>query len=148
MEAAMRYTARIARQTELPNGRIHSASVTIRAAPYPGETKVVVADQVRRKLEEWFGLHFDHGLHCVSDARAQIAMANIAGEMPKVGRTNFYVEVVDAELDSGLDWQQSGWLLSMASMDAMVDYLLEIEQSKSQTGSHAEPHSWTPDFRQ
>lgn len=139
MDASKRYTARIVRRTELPNGRIHSASVSILAAPCPGETNVVVADPVLRKLAEWFGPHFDHGLHCVSDARAQIAMANIAGEMPFVGRTSFCVEVVDVELDSELDWQQSGWLLSMASMDAIAEYLLEFERWRSLTGDIAEP---------
>jgi hypothetical protein len=130
MADVQRFTARIARRTEV-NGRIHSASVTITAAPDPVETKVIVADDVVRKLREWFGAHFDHGLHCVKDAGAQIAMANVAGEMPLVGRTKFLVEVVDAELDSTLDWQRSGCLLSMASIDAMADYLREFERSGS-----------------
>jgi len=130
MNGLKRFTARIDRRTEV-NGRIHSASVTITAAPDPVETKVIVADNVAGKLREWFGTHFDHGFHCVRDAGAQIAMANVADEMPLVGRTKFLVEVVDAELDSTLDWQQSGYLLSMASMDAMADYLREFERSGS-----------------
>ena len=128
MDRLKRFTAHVARRAEL-NGRIQSASVTITAAPNTGETRVVVADSVLQKLRGWFGEHVDHGLHCIADARAQIAMANVAGEMPLVGRTKFLVEVVDAELDSTLDWQTSGWLLSMASMDAMADYLREFERS-------------------
>jgi hypothetical protein len=130
MDGLKRITARVARRTEL-NGRIHSASVTITAVPDPDETKVVVADSVREKLRGWFGEHLDHGLHCVADARAQIAMANTAGEMPLVGRTKFLVEVVDAELDSTLDWQNSGYLLSMASLDDMAEYLRKFERSGS-----------------
>jgi hypothetical protein len=130
MHGLKRHTGRVARRTEL-NGRIQSASVTIMAAPNPAETKVVVADSVLQKLRGWFGQHLGHGLHCVADAGAQVAMAKVAGEMPLVGRTEFLVEVVDAELDSTLDWQESGWLLSMASIDAMAEYLREFEQSRS-----------------
>jgi hypothetical protein len=130
MDGLKRFTGRVARKTEL-NGRIQSASVTITAAPNPVETKVVVAETVVQKLREWFGQHYDHGLHCVSDAGAQVAMANVAGEMPLVGRTKFLVEVVEAELDSTAGWQRSGYLLSMASMDAMADFLREFEEQGS-----------------
>jgi hypothetical protein len=132
MEAAKPYTARITRRTELPNGRVHTTSVTLHAAPCLGETQVLLAEGVLRKLETWFGPHFEHGRHCGwSGVAAQIAMANVAGEMPRVGRTKFSVAVIDVALDSGLDWETSGWLLSMASMDAVPDYLIDFERSQS-----------------
>jgi hypothetical protein len=130
MNVSKRYTARIARRTELPHGRVHSAYVIVSAAPCTGGTEVVLADDVLHRLREWFGEHLKHGRHCVwSGGAAQIAMANIAGELPCMGRTNFSVGVVEVELDSGLDGEKSSWLLSMASMDAIAAY---FERSQDQ----------------
>ena len=131
MESSNRFTARIARRTELPHGRVHTASVTVVASPTLSEKTVALADDVLRRLRDWFGDHFEHGRHCVmSGVGGQIAMANVAGEMPVVGQTRFLVEVVEVELDSGLGWEESGWLLCMAAMDAIVMYLVEFERSQ------------------
>jgi hypothetical protein len=135
MEAVKRFTARLTRRTE-PNGRVHFASVTVVATPTSGPTAVLLAEEVLNRLREWFGEHFEHGRHCLaSGVVGQIAMANVAGEMPAVGRASFLAEVVAVELDSELDWETSGTLLCMAAMDAIVPYLLEFEHAQSVTGA-------------
>lgn len=127
MDGLPRFTARVARRAEL-HGRVHTASVTIVVTPDALATKVIVADGVVQKLRAWFGSHFEHGLHCISDAGGQVALAKVAGEMPLVDRTEFLIEIVDVELDSTAGWEASGCLLSMASMDAMADYLRAFER--------------------
>ncbi|HEY8504217.1 MAG TPA: hypothetical protein VIL46_06510 [Gemmataceae bacterium] len=133
MEARKRYTATIERRVA---GVVHSASVALIAAPCAGDTRVRLSEEVIEALRQLFGPHFEHGRHCVwSGVAAQIDMANVAGEMPRVGRSRFSVEVVEVQLSSGLGWRESGWLLGAAAMDAVAAYLHEYEAQASEERS-------------
>jgi hypothetical protein len=104
--------------------RVHFAEVTVRAGPCPGGSHVLLSENVLIKLREVFGVDFEHQRHCVwSAVSAQIATINVAGEMPLAGAASFRAEVVDVRVSGNAGREISGFLLSMASMNAIADYL-------------------------
>ncbi len=104
------------------------ARVKLTVEPAAGVTEVALGPAVADRLRALFGEHFEHGCQCVlSGVACQIAMANVAGEMPRVGRSAFRAEVVEVELVSSRDWRESGWLLGEAAMAATRQFLFEFE---------------------
>jgi hypothetical protein len=121
MEAQRIFTGRKEHRHE---GRIHFAEVTVRAEPCLGASRVELSTEVLSTLREAFGADFEHQRHCVSSAvSAQIATANVAGEMPRVGATSFRADVVAVRVSGNAGREVSGFLLSIAGMNAIADYL-------------------------
>lgn len=110
---------------ERPEGR---AQVSITASPTTGETEVVLSAVVVDRLRGLCGDHFEHIRQCVwSGVAGQIATANVAGQMTRAGRTGFRAEVVQVELVCTPGREESGWLLTVAAMNAAAAFLLEFE---------------------
>jgi hypothetical protein len=83
-----------------------------------------------------FGADFEHHRHNVRAAVAvQIDTANVAGEMPHVGATSFRAEVLRVQVSGDAGREVSGFLLSVAGMDAIGDYLDEWEDSQERIAS-------------
>jgi hypothetical protein len=128
MEARKRYTGEVTRRL---GEELHSAGVTLTAAPCAGDTLVHLSEEVLQTLRRHFGPHFEHGRHCVwSGVAIYFAVPNAAGDMPPAGRSRFFAEVVEVRVSSSLGWRESGWLLCSAAMEAAAAYLLEYEASQ------------------
>jgi hypothetical protein len=116
-------------------GSEHFAEVTVRAQPGVGPSEVVLSPEVLTHLREVFGPDFEHARHCVWAAvAAQIDSANVAGEMPHVGATSFHAEVIGVRVSGNAGREISGFLLSVAGMDAIGDYLEDWENTESSAG--------------
>src|SRR5207253_273455 len=121
MEAPRVFTGRKEHRHE---GRVHFAEVTVRAEPCPGGSEVVLSDDVLNTLREVFGTDFEHQRHCVWAAvSVQISTIHVAGEMPHAGATSFRAEVVEVRVSGNAGREVSEFLLSVASMSAIGDYL-------------------------
>jgi hypothetical protein len=113
------------------DGRDHFAEVTVRAAPGPAPSQVVLSTAALEDLRSAFGADFEHHRHNVWAAVAvQIDTANTAGEMPHVGATSFRVEVLRVRVSGDAGKEVSGFLLKIAGMDAIGDYLHEWENAQ------------------
>ena len=85
-------------------------------------------------------LNFEHQRHCVWAAVAvQIDIANVAGELPRVGASRFRAKVVVVRVSGNAGREVSGFLLSVAGMNAVAAYLCEWEASRAGVASDAEP---------
>jgi hypothetical protein len=130
META--YTGRIELRELLRGGGDHFAEVTVRAHSCVGPSEVIVSSAVLDYLREVFGSDFEHHRHCVWAAvAAQIATANVAGEMPHVGVTSFHAEVIEVEVSGNAGREVSGALLTSAGMRAIGRFLVDWERSQS-----------------
>src|SRR5207244_1610646 len=115
------FTGRVRRGLD---GGVHSAAVTIIAAETKAASVVAVAPEVEQRLRDVFGEHYEHGRHGLCSAvLAQFATAYVAAGVPPAKHPAFQTEIVALELHSGLGWERSGWLLSMAAMNAVAAYL-------------------------
>lgn len=122
------------RKERRQGNHVHFAEVTIRAEPCSGESQVVLSQRVLDQLREAFDADFEHQRHCVwSAVSAQIATVNVAGEMPLAGASSFRAEVVDVRVSGNAGREISGFLLSMAGMYAIGDYL-EAWENEERTG--------------
>lgn len=129
MEAPMQFNGEVKR---LIGDDLHSAGVTLVAAPCAGDTQVELSEEVLRALRRHFGPHFEHGRHCIwSGVSVQFAVAGAAGDLPATGRSRFRAEVVEVRLSSSLGWRESGWLLCSAGMEAAAACLLEHETGQN-----------------
>jgi hypothetical protein len=93
-------------------------------------------------LQEVFGADYEHHRHCVSSAvSAQLATINTAGRYPHAGVTSFQAEVVEVRVSGNAGCQVSGFLLSVAGMDAIAGYLTawEHEQAAGTGGVSSAP---------
>jgi hypothetical protein len=108
---------------------VHFDEVTLKAHPTSGESTVTVADPAVAALREVFGDDVDHHLRygVTAGILAQIGMANVAGEMPEMGRTSLAVEVVAVRISGNAGRDNSCSLLAIASMDAVGNYLQAYE---------------------
>jgi hypothetical protein len=124
-------TTYTSRRTIHRGGSEHFAEVAVRAQPCVGPSEVDLSPEVLDRLREVFGPEFEHARHCVWAAvAAQIDTANVAGEMPHVGATSFHAEVIGVRVSGNAGREISGFLLSMASMDAIGDYLEDWENTQ------------------
>jgi hypothetical protein len=141
MEAPKCFTGR---KEHRRGGLVHFAEVTVRAEPCLGESEVVLSEEVLDTLREVFGTDFEHQRHCVSSAvLAQLATINAYGEYPHVGATPFRAEVVGVRVAGNAGREVSGFLLSVAGMDAIADYLTawEHEQEPRTGGASSAPNA-------
>jgi hypothetical protein len=114
--------------------------VIVRAEPCEGQTEVVLSTPVLAILRDVFGPDFEHQRHCVKAAVAfQLDVANVAGELPRVGAAGFRAEVVEVRLSGNAGREVSGFLLSVAGMDAIAAYLCARESSRAGAASDAAP---------
>jgi hypothetical protein len=82
-------------------------------------------------LRAVFGPGFEHQRHCVwSAVSVQLATINVAGHHPHAGATSFRAEVVGVRVSGNAGRELSGFLLSIAGMDAIGDYLTAWEQEQ------------------
>ncbi len=114
----------IGRKEHRHQGHVHFGEVTVRAEPRPGESRVILSEAVLSTLRDVFGEDFDHQRHCVwSAVSAQLSTINVAGHFPHAGALSFRVEVVDVRVSGNAGREVSGFLLSVAGMDAIGEYL-------------------------
>ncbi len=112
-------------------GHRHFAEVDVRAEPCLGESRVELSPEVLSTLRAVFGPDFEHQRHCVGSAvSAQIATANVAGEMPLAGAACFEAEVVGVRVSNNAGREFSGFLLTAAGMRAIGEYLEEWENEE------------------
>jgi|GEM_PF-3295294 len=111
------------------NGQDHSAEVTIRAWPSQTPTAVTLSAEVLKILRSVFQEDFEYQRHNVFAAvEIQIRSANVAGDFPLAGAMSFQVEVVNIGVSGNAGREVSGFLLTVASMDAMGKYLVAWEE--------------------
>jgi hypothetical protein len=128
MEESQTWAGRSARRID---GQVFEAVVVIRAWPTNGKTSTGFAPEAAAELASVFGPEADHYRQGVcSSIEVQISWANVAGEMPAVGRSRFGVEVVAVQAPRDALRQVSEALLMFASWNAISAYLqaFEIEQ--------------------
>jgi hypothetical protein len=107
---------------------VHFAEVTVQAEPCPGKSEVVLSEEVLDTLREVFGPDFEHQRHCVwSAVSVQLSTINVGGDYPRAGATSFRSEVVGVRVSGNAGREVSGFLLSVAAMDAIADYLTAWE---------------------
>jgi hypothetical protein len=128
MEAQRCFTGR---KQHRHGGQVHFAEVTIRAEPCLGESEVVLSKGVLDTLREVFGDDFEHQRHCVWAAvSVQLSTVNVAGDYPHAGAASFRVEVVGVRISGNAGREVSGFLLSVAGMDAIGEYLTAWEDEQ------------------
>jgi hypothetical protein len=119
------------RKTIRRDGLEHFAEVTVRASPGQAPSQVTLSTGALEDLMSAFGPDFEYQRHNVWAAVAvQIDTANVAGEMPHVGATSFQAEVVRVRVSGNADRKVSGFLLSVAGMDAIGEYLCAWEDAR------------------
>ena len=107
---------------------VHFAEVTVQAEPCLGESEVVLSKEVLDTLREVFGPDFEHQRHCVwSAVSVQLSTINVADDYPLAGATSFRAEVVGVRVSGNAGREVSGFLLSVAAMDAIAGYLTAWE---------------------
>jgi hypothetical protein len=83
-------------------------------------------------LRSAFGEDFEYHRHNVNAAVAvQIDTANVAAEMPHVGATSFHAEVLRVRVSGNAGREVCGFLLSVAGMDAIGEYLCAWEDDQA-----------------
>jgi hypothetical protein len=117
-------------------GLVDFAEVTVRAEPCLGESDVVLSEEVLETLRAVFGPDFEHQRHSVwSAVSVQLSTINVGGDYPLAGATSFRAEVVGVRVSRNAGREVSGFLLSVAGMDAIGNYLTAWERRQgSQTG--------------
>lgn len=109
----------------------HLAEVTVRASPGEAPSRVTFSAEALEDLRSAFGADFEHHRHNVWAAvAAQIDTANVAGEMPHVGDTSFHAEVLRVRVSGNAGREVCGFLLSVAGMDAIGEYLCAWEDDQ------------------
>jgi hypothetical protein len=117
------------------DGQDHFAEVTVRAWPSEAPTEVALSTEVLEVLRSVFGEDFEAQRHNVRAAvAAQIDTSDVAGQMPHVGATSFHADVVRVRVSGNAGREVSGFLLSVAGMDAIGEYLVAWETSQVEKG--------------
>jgi hypothetical protein len=110
---------------------VHFAEVAVQAEPCLGESEVVLSEEVLNTLREAFGPDSEHQRHCVwSAVSAQLSTINVAGDYPLAGATSFRAQVVSVCVSGSAGREVDGFLLSVAGMDAIADYLADWEHEQ------------------
>jgi hypothetical protein len=109
----------------------------VRAEPCSGPNQVFLASEVSDLLRKTFGtdaLEFEQR-SLQSFVLTQIGSANVAGEMPMVGKTSFRIEVVQI-LVSGNPGpgRELSFCLGAAAMNAIAAYLAAYEEEAGAAG--------------
>jgi len=126
------YTGRKAIRRE---GQEHFAEVTVRAEPCPPPSRVTLSAEALEYLRATFGPDFEYHRHNVQAAvEAQIATANVAGQMPHAGAASFHAVVTRVHVSGNAGQQVSGFLLTIAAMDAVGEYLDDWEKTETERG--------------
>jgi hypothetical protein len=108
---------------------IHYAEVVIRAEPCCGAREITLSAPVFETLRVFFGVDAPYYEHCVTAGiKTQIAIANVAKELPFVGASEFQVEVLVVSVSENAGRESSGFLLTVAAMRAIGAYLCDWEQ--------------------
>lgn len=106
-----------------------SAEITLTAVPSDHPSKVTFSREAIQDLNSAFGVDvYFQGQNVQAAVLAQIDTANVAGEMSHVGAMSFSVEIINVKISKDLGREASGALLSMASMDAVVQFLEDFER--------------------
>ena len=105
--------------------------MTVQAEPCLGESEVVLSEEVLGALREVFEPDFEHQRHCVwSAVSVQLSTINVAGDYPLAGATSFRAEVVGVRGSWNAGREVSGFLLSIAAMNAIAGYLTAWEREQ------------------
>jgi hypothetical protein len=113
------------------DGKGHFAEITVRARPSDLPTEVTISEEVLAALKSLFGPDFEYQRHNVQAAvTAQIRTANVKGMMPHVGAASFHAEVIGLRVSGNEGRELYGFLLSVAGMNAILEYLLAWEASQ------------------
>jgi hypothetical protein len=113
------------------DGQEHSAEVTVRASPGPAPSRVTLSAAALEDLRLAFGADFDYQRCNVHAAvGVQINIANVAGQMPHVGATSFHAEVLRVRASGNAGREVCGFLLTVAGMDAIGEYLCAWEDDQ------------------
>lgn len=117
------------------DGQDHFAEVMVRAVPCPGESRVVLSPEVLDSLQQTFGADFEHQRHCVWAAvMVQIDTINVKGCFPHAGATSFEAEVVGVRVSGDAGRELSGFLLTLAGMSAISEFLIAWEDEQGAQG--------------
>src|SRR4051794_32705913 len=102
------------------DGQDHFAEVTIQASPGPAPSRVTLSTEALDVLRSVFGADFEVQRHNVRAAvAAHIEPATrYTAKMPNVGATSFHAEVVRVRVSGNAGREISGFLLSVAGMNA------------------------------
>lgn len=110
------------------DGREHFAEITVRASPGEPPSQVTISAEAIEDLRSTSGADFEFQQRNVRAAvAAQIAIANVAGHLPHVGASSFHAEVLRVRVSCSADREVCGFLLTVAGMDAIGEYLCEWE---------------------
>lgn len=117
------------------DGLDHFVEITVRSSPGPAPSQVTLSPEALEDLRSAFGEDFEYHRHNVWAAvAAQIDTANVAGQMPHVGAMSFHAEVVHVRVSGNAGREVSGFLISVAGMDAIGKYLVAWELSHKTEG--------------
>jgi hypothetical protein len=134
MEAQRRVTGR---KQHRHGGKVHFAEVTVRAEPCLGNSEVILSDGVLDTLREVFGVDFEHQRHCVWAAVSVVidSFDRVAEVAP------IRAEVVEVRVSGNVGREVSGFLLSVAGMHAIGEYLStgEDDQARLPSGTADRP---------
>lgn len=113
------------------DGRDHFAEVTVRAEPIPGPSRATFSAEALEDLRSAFGEDCDRHRHIVWSAIAsQINVISEAGGFPRAGAASFHAEVARVRVSDGAGPEVSGFLLSVAAMNAIGAFLADWERSQ------------------
>lgn len=125
MEASRIWTGRRSHRID---DLLFAARVDVLARPVDSDGGVSLSPEVDAELIRVFGAQASHYAQGIAaGVEVQIAWANVAGEMPAVGRSRFQVEVIGVRCSEGAPRKLAEDLFLAASMNAVVSYLLEYE---------------------
>ncbi|WP_165068711.1 hypothetical protein [Paludisphaera rhizosphaerae] len=113
------------------DGQDHFAEVTVRASPGEAPSQVTLSAEAIEDLKSAFGEDFEyHGHNVWTAVMLQMNIANVAGEMPYVGATTFHAEVLRVRVSGNAGREVSGFLLTVAGMDAIGECLCAWEDER------------------
>jgi hypothetical protein len=132
MEASQTWTGRCTRRVE---SEIFGAAVVVRAWPTDGEASTMLAPEADETLRKAFGPEADHYRSGVC-ASIELQIRCIGGYegLPAVRRSRFGVEIVQVQPPRDATRPVSEFLLMIASMNAIAEYLQAFEEEQSVGG--------------
>src|SRR5262249_17047481 len=107
------------------------AEVTISATPTADDSSVKLLAPADTVLRETFGPDADFltGSCIIAGIRAQRGSASVAREMPRAQQSAFTVQVIGIRVSGNAGRERSGFLLTVAAMDAIGKFLVAYESS-------------------
>jgi hypothetical protein len=113
-------------------GEHHFAEVIVRVYAIEAQAQVVLSAEALDSLRSKFAAEFEAQRHNVWSAVAAHLeiMGKYAATVPHLGPASFRAEVISIELSADLGGDLPGYLLSVASMNAILEYFEAWKESQ------------------